>query len=165
LLLKDGENITGRITGLELGGEWMCKKVVLSTFLVLVQGTIDDQLEVRRRRGSMLRMRHEGRCNRLFVQEGFVNDRAEENSHLTLTKHNTLWAFEYFPAMIDCASIMSGQKRGRRQVFLSHFMPWWSRFTTYNSDGRLACTLARVRLSSVSNILYYAPSILYTFYY
>jgi hypothetical protein len=44
LLLKDGENVTGRITGLELGGEWMCKEVVLGTSLVFVQGIIDDQL-------------------------------------------------------------------------------------------------------------------------
>jgi hypothetical protein len=58
--LKDGENITRRITGLELGSEWMCKEVVLSVSLVFVQGIIDDQLEVRGRGDGRLSVRHEG---------------------------------------------------------------------------------------------------------
>jgi hypothetical protein len=47
LLLKDSKYITRRIARLELGGEWMCKEVIIGAFLVLVQSTIDDQLEVR----------------------------------------------------------------------------------------------------------------------
>jgi hypothetical protein len=47
LLLEDGENRAGRIARLELGGERMCKQLVLGAFLVLVQGVIEDQLEVR----------------------------------------------------------------------------------------------------------------------
>ena len=45
--MKDGENRSRRIARLELGGEWMCEQVVLSPFLVFVQGIVDDQLEVR----------------------------------------------------------------------------------------------------------------------
>jgi hypothetical protein len=46
LLLKDGEDGGGRIAGLELGGEWMCKQVLLRAFFVRIQGTIDDLLEI-----------------------------------------------------------------------------------------------------------------------
>jgi hypothetical protein len=42
LLLKDGEDGTGRIARLELGGEGMGKEVVLCTLLVIVQCVIDD---------------------------------------------------------------------------------------------------------------------------
>jgi hypothetical protein len=59
LLLKDGENGTGGIARLELGGEGMCKEVVLCTLLVIVQCVIDDQLEVRGRGGSREGVRHE----------------------------------------------------------------------------------------------------------
>jgi hypothetical protein len=45
--MKDGENRSGRIARLELGGEGMCKQVVLRPFLVFVQGIVDDELEVR----------------------------------------------------------------------------------------------------------------------
>jgi hypothetical protein len=47
LFLKDSENRIGGITGLELRGEWMCKKVVLCTFFICFQGVIEDLLEVR----------------------------------------------------------------------------------------------------------------------
>ena len=69
--MKDGENGTGRIARLELGGEWMCKEVVLRTLLVIVQCVIDDELEVRGRgrgRGDgRVSVRH-GRRSSLFVQ-------------------------------------------------------------------------------------------------
>ena len=45
---------------MKLDGEWMCKEIVLGAFPVFVQGIVDDHLEVRRRRGSRLRVRHEG---------------------------------------------------------------------------------------------------------
>ena len=60
--MKDGENRSGRIARLELGGERMCEQVVLSPFLVFVQGIIDDKLEVgalRRGGGRRLSVRHE----------------------------------------------------------------------------------------------------------
>jgi predicted metalloprotease len=60
LLLKYIKNGTGGIAKLELGGERMCKEVVLRPFLVFVQGTIDDQLEGRGRGGGSLSVRHEG---------------------------------------------------------------------------------------------------------
>jgi hypothetical protein len=45
----DGKNGTGRIARLELGGERMCKEVVLRASLVFVHGIIEDQLKVRGR--------------------------------------------------------------------------------------------------------------------
>jgi hypothetical protein len=70
--VKDGENGTGRIARLELGGEWMCKEVVLRTFLVFVQCVVDDKLEVGGRDGRQdghgrVSVRH-GRRSSLFVQ-------------------------------------------------------------------------------------------------
>jgi hypothetical protein len=59
LTLKDCKNIAGRIARLELDGEGMCKEVVLGTYLIFVQGIIDNQLEVRGRRGSRLSVGHE----------------------------------------------------------------------------------------------------------
>jgi hypothetical protein len=47
LLLKDCEYGTGRIARLELGGERVYEQVILCAFLVLVQGIVDDQFEVR----------------------------------------------------------------------------------------------------------------------
>ena len=65
--MKDGENGTGRIARLELGGEWMCKEVVLRTLLVIVQCVIDDELEIRGRGDGRVSVRH-GRRSSLFVQ-------------------------------------------------------------------------------------------------
>jgi hypothetical protein len=42
LLLKDGENGTGRIARLELSSERMRQDVVLCAFLVFIQGIIED---------------------------------------------------------------------------------------------------------------------------
>lgn len=87
MLLKDGENGTGGIAKLELGGERMYKEVVLRPFLVFVQGSIDDQLEVRGRGGGGMSVRH-GRESQQFVREdngGFVGDKAEGNSSLCAT--------------------------------------------------------------------------------
>jgi hypothetical protein len=49
----------------------MCKYVFLGAFLVLVQGVIDDQLEVRGRRGRRMCVRHEeeSRYCSVFVKE------------------------------------------------------------------------------------------------
>ena len=41
LLLKDSDDGTGRVAGLELDGEWMCTQIVLCLFFVGVQGVID----------------------------------------------------------------------------------------------------------------------------
>jgi hypothetical protein len=41
-LLKDGENVTGRVAGLELGDEWMGKKVLLRALFVRFDRIIDD---------------------------------------------------------------------------------------------------------------------------
>jgi hypothetical protein len=52
----------------------MYKEVVLRPFLVFVQGSIDDQLEVRGRGGGGMSVRH-GRESQQFVREddgGFV---------------------------------------------------------------------------------------------
>jgi hypothetical protein len=46
LLVKHGENGSGRTAGLELGGEWMGKKIFVCLFLVRLQGIIEDQLEI-----------------------------------------------------------------------------------------------------------------------
>jgi len=61
LFPKDGENCVGGMTGLELCGEWMCKKVVLRTLFIGFQGVIDNLLEVRGRGGSSLRVRRRHR--------------------------------------------------------------------------------------------------------
>ena len=42
LLMKDGENSGRRVAGLELGGEWMGKQILLRPFFVRFQGVIDD---------------------------------------------------------------------------------------------------------------------------
>jgi hypothetical protein len=70
LLVKNGENVGGRIARLQLGCEGMCNQVVLCALLVFIQGIIDEELEVR---GSgSVSMGHEalkGRANSLFVEE------------------------------------------------------------------------------------------------
>jgi len=42
LFLKDGDNVTGSVAGLEPGGEGMGKQIILCAFFVGVQGIIDD---------------------------------------------------------------------------------------------------------------------------
>ena len=44
--MNDSENCTGRVTVLELDGEWMGKKVVLRALFVGFQGIIEDLLEI-----------------------------------------------------------------------------------------------------------------------
>ena len=46
LLLKHNENTAGRVAGLELGGEWVGKKVLLGASLICFQGIIEYWLEV-----------------------------------------------------------------------------------------------------------------------
>jgi hypothetical protein len=45
LLLKHGENATGRIAGLELSSEWVGKKVLLGASFICFQGIIENRLE------------------------------------------------------------------------------------------------------------------------
>ena len=42
LLLKHGENGSGRVAGLELGCEGVCEEVLLCMFFVRFQGIIED---------------------------------------------------------------------------------------------------------------------------
>ena len=61
--MKDGENCAGRVAFLELGGEWMGKKVLLCAFFVCFQGIIEDELEIGGQGGgggSGMRVRHKG---------------------------------------------------------------------------------------------------------
>jgi hypothetical protein len=46
LLLKNSDNGAWRVAGLELGSEWMGKKIVPSAFFVRFQRIIDDSLEI-----------------------------------------------------------------------------------------------------------------------
>jgi hypothetical protein len=46
LLMNEGENGAGGGTGLELDGKWMCKEIVLGTFVVGVQGIVENYLEI-----------------------------------------------------------------------------------------------------------------------
>jgi hypothetical protein len=42
LLMDDGENGTGGVASLKLDGKWMCKKVVLGSLFVCLQGMIKN---------------------------------------------------------------------------------------------------------------------------
>jgi hypothetical protein len=42
LLLEHGENGTGRVARLELGGKWMCYEIILGALLVCFQGIIES---------------------------------------------------------------------------------------------------------------------------
>ena len=46
LLVKDGENVGGRVAGLKLGGEGMDKKIFLGACFVGFQRIVDDYLEI-----------------------------------------------------------------------------------------------------------------------
>lgn len=53
----------GRVAGLELGGEWVRKKVLLCATFICFQGLVENLLEVGGRRGSIVSMkvmRHTG---------------------------------------------------------------------------------------------------------
>ena len=43
--MKDGEDVGGRVAGLELGGEGMDKKIFLRALFVCFQRIVDDWLE------------------------------------------------------------------------------------------------------------------------
>jgi hypothetical protein len=45
LLLKERDNGTRRVIGLEAGGERMSKQIVLCTLFIGVQGIVDNELE------------------------------------------------------------------------------------------------------------------------
>lgn len=42
LLMNEGENGAGRVASLELGGEWVCKKIALCALFVRLQGIIEN---------------------------------------------------------------------------------------------------------------------------
>jgi hypothetical protein len=44
--VKDSENCAGRVAFLELGSEWMGKKIILCALFVCFQGIIEDELEI-----------------------------------------------------------------------------------------------------------------------
>jgi hypothetical protein len=44
-ILKDGENIIGRVTGLQLRCEWMREEVVLGHCLIGFKGSVENGLE------------------------------------------------------------------------------------------------------------------------
>jgi hypothetical protein len=46
--MKDSNNGTGSVTGLELGGEWVRSQILPRTFFVGVQSIIDYELKVGR---------------------------------------------------------------------------------------------------------------------
>lgn len=57
LLLKHKEDAVGRVAGLELGGEWVRKKVLLCATFICFQGLVENLLEVGGRRGSIVSMK------------------------------------------------------------------------------------------------------------
>jgi hypothetical protein len=46
LLINEGENGVGRVAVLELDGKWMLKEIVLGTFFVCLQGSVENWLEI-----------------------------------------------------------------------------------------------------------------------
>ena len=66
LLLNHGENGAWRVAGLELGGEWVSKKIFLGLFFGLFQGIIEYQLEVGGRCRRRASKRYDG------GSEGFI---------------------------------------------------------------------------------------------
>jgi hypothetical protein len=46
LLMDDGENGTGRLAALELGGQWMSKKIAFCVLLIRIEGIIENQLKI-----------------------------------------------------------------------------------------------------------------------
>ena len=61
--MKERDNGTRRVIGLEAGGERMSKQIVLCTLFIGVQGIVDHELEVGGRggrRGSWVSLRHRG---------------------------------------------------------------------------------------------------------
>jgi len=63
LLVKDSENCAGRVAVLELGGEWMGKKIFLCALFVCFQSIVEDELKIGGRDGggsSGVRVRHKG---------------------------------------------------------------------------------------------------------
>ena len=61
LLLKDSSNAARRIAFLKLCSEWMGEKVPLCASLILFQGIVENRLEVERRCGKRMGLRHYGR--------------------------------------------------------------------------------------------------------
>ena len=47
-VLKDGDNVTGRVTGLKLCCEGMSEKILLGLFLIFFHGSVEDGLEIGR---------------------------------------------------------------------------------------------------------------------
>ena len=59
LLLKQSENATGRVAGLELGSEWVRQEVLLCASLIFFQSVIKNWFEGRRRCSSRLSVGHD----------------------------------------------------------------------------------------------------------
>jgi hypothetical protein len=58
LLMEPEKNFTRRVAGLELSGEWMCKKILLCVPFICVQGIAHYQLEAGRRGGRGVNAGH-----------------------------------------------------------------------------------------------------------
>jgi hypothetical protein len=71
LLLKYNENAAWRVAGLELGGKWVGKKVLLGAPFICFQGIIEDWMEIRGRCGNRVSVRHNGGSEEV---RGFVGD-------------------------------------------------------------------------------------------
>jgi hypothetical protein len=61
LLLKHSSNAGGRIASLDLSSERVLKEVLRRASLIFFQGIIENSLEVRRRCGRKVGLRHHGR--------------------------------------------------------------------------------------------------------
>ena len=71
--MKYGKNGAGRVAALELDSEWMRAQILPRAGFVCVQGIIEYQLEVRRRRCSgRVSVRHEVRSRSLFELVGEI---------------------------------------------------------------------------------------------
>ena len=83
--MKHSENGSRGVASLELGGKWMCEKVLLCLSFVLFQGIVEDELEVGRRGhgGHGVSMRCDGGSEEIFRIEddsGIVGDGEREKS-------------------------------------------------------------------------------------
>ena len=76
LLMDDGENGAGRLAALELGGQWMCKKIAFCVLLIRLEGIIKNQLKICGRGGHRVRVGHGGMkrtclvCTTQFRRDG-----------------------------------------------------------------------------------------------
>ena len=62
---EDGQDVGGRVAGLQLDHQWMHEKVFLGLLLILFDGSIEDGLEIGRGGRSRWSLRH--RKNRRLI--------------------------------------------------------------------------------------------------